>query len=118
MVAERRSRARSIKYCRNPDYWGDDLPVNVGAGNFDCFVYEYFADNTAAFEAFKVGDYLFHEEFFSVLWATGYDFPALKKGWVKRETLPDDSPSGTPGLLVQPPPREARRTRACARRSR
>ena len=28
---------KSIKYCRNPDYWGKDLPVNVGANNFDCY---------------------------------------------------------------------------------
>ena len=89
---------KSVKYCRVPDYWGKDLPVNVGASNFDCYVYQYFADNTAAFEALKVGDYLFHEEFYSSLWATAYDFPAIQKGWVKREELPDHRPSGTQGF--------------------
>ncbi len=84
---------RSIHYCRIPDYWGKALPVNVGSANFDCYLYEYFADNTAAFEAFKVGQYLFHEEFFSAIWATDYDFPALQKGWVKQETVPDNRPS-------------------------
>ncbi len=92
------SPGRSIKYCKNPDYWGADLPVNVGANNFDCYDYEYFADNTAAFEAFKVGEYNFHQEFFSVIWATGYDFPAVQKGWVIREELPDARPSGTQGF--------------------
>jgi microcin C transport system substrate-binding protein len=91
---------RSIKYCRVPDYWGADLPVNVGAGNFDCYLYEYFADNTAAFEALKVGQYLFHEEFFSQIWANDYTFPAIEKGWVKRETLPDQRPSGTQGFWM------------------
>jgi microcin C transport system substrate-binding protein len=89
---------KSIRYCKNPDYWGKDLPVNVGANNFDCFVYEYFADNNAAFEALKVGDYLFHQEYFSILWATAYDFPALEKGWVKREELDDNTPSGAQGF--------------------
>ena len=89
---------RSIEYCRNPDYWAKDLPVNVGGNNFDCYLYEYFTDNTAAFEAFKVGGYLFHQEFFSLLWATGYDFPALQKGWVKREELVDNTPSGAQGF--------------------
>lgn len=89
---------RSIRYCRNPDYWGADLPVNIGASNFDCYVYEYFADNTAAFEALKVGAYLFHQEFFSSLWATGYNFPAIEKGWVKKEALPDNNPSGGQGF--------------------
>ncbi len=89
---------RSIKYCKNPDYWGADLPVNVGTNNFDCYDFEYFADNTAAFEAFKVGEYNFHQEFFSVIWATGYEFPAVNKGWVIREELPDARPSGTQGF--------------------
>ncbi len=89
---------RSIRYCRNPDYWGKGLPVNVGSNNFDCFVFEYFADNTAAFEALKVGAYLFHQEFFSSLWATGYDFPAVNNGWVIKEALPDNRPSGTQGF--------------------
>ncbi len=89
---------RSIKYCRNPKYWGASLPVNVGSSNFDCYIYEYYADNNAAFEAFKVGDYKFHQEFYSVLWATAYDFPALKKGWVKRVELADNSPSGSQGF--------------------
>lgn len=89
---------RSITYCKNPDYWAKDLPVNVGGANFDCYVYQYFADNNAAFEAFKVGEYLFHQEFFSLIWATGYNFPALDKGFVKREELADNTPSGTQGF--------------------
>jgi microcin C transport system substrate-binding protein len=89
---------RSIRYCRRPDYWGAELPVNVGSGNFDCFLYEYFADNTASFEALKVGAYLFHQEYSSSTWATAYDFPAIRNGWVKREVLPDDRPSGTQGF--------------------
>jgi microcin C transport system substrate-binding protein len=89
---------RSVKYCKNPGYWGKDLAPNVGTNNFDCFLYEYFTDNVAAFEAFKVGQYLFHQEFFSSIWATGYDFPALQKGWVIKEALEDASPSGTQGF--------------------
>ena len=88
---------KTIRYCRSPDYWGKDLPVNVGSNNFDCIVYQYFADNNASFEALKVGDYLFHQEYFSILWATAYDFPALEKGWVKREELDDNTPSGAQG---------------------
>lgn len=91
---------RSIKYCRVPDYWGADLPVNIGAANFDCYVYEYFGDNTAAFEALKSGQYLFHEEFFSAIWAKDYNFPALTKGWVKQDVVPDNRPSGTQGFWM------------------
>ncbi|WP_172294233.1 extracellular solute-binding protein [Pseudoruegeria sp. HB172150] len=91
---------RRITYCRDEDYWGADLPVNVGKNNFDCFVYEYFADVTAAFEALKVGEYLLHEEYSSALWATGYDFPALDKGWVVRDEIPDGRSSGAQGFYM------------------
>ncbi|MDT2405365.1 ABC transporter substrate-binding protein, partial [Enterococcus avium] len=34
------------------------------------------------------------------VWATRYDFPAVKDGRVKRETLPDDTPSGAQGWFI------------------
>ena len=91
---------KTVRYCRVPDYWGASHPASVGADNFDCYVYEYFSDNTAAFEALKAGEYLFHEEYFSKIWATEYDFPALGKGWVVKESLPDGRPSGTQGFWI------------------
>jgi len=91
---------RSIKYCRIDNYWGAALPHSVGTGNFDCYQYEYFSDRTVALEAFKAGEFLFHEEFFSKLWATAYDFPAINRGWVIRESIPDERPSGTQGFWI------------------
>ena len=44
---------RSIVYERVKDYWGKDLPVNIGRNNFDELRYEYFRDTTVALEAFK-----------------------------------------------------------------
>ncbi|MFQ5622553.1 MAG: extracellular solute-binding protein [Paracoccaceae bacterium] len=89
---------KTVSYVRDPNYWGKDLPVNVGQNNFDTLRWEYYTDYTAAFEGFKGGDYFYREEFLSLLWATSYDFPALKKGWVKKETLPDNRPSGVQGF--------------------
>lgn len=90
---------RSIAYQRDPDYWAKDLPLNVGTNNFDTLKVEYFADYTSAFEAFKGGAYTYREEFLSKLWATGYDFPAIDKGWVKVESLHDGRPAGTQGFF-------------------
>jgi len=89
---------RSVAYQRRDDYWARDLPVNVGQNNFDVIKIEYFADYTAAFEAFKGGAYGFREEYLSKLWATSYDFPAIEKGWVIKEELPDGNPAGTQGF--------------------
>ena len=47
---------RRVVYERNPDYWGKDLPINRGRHNFDRIRIEYFADDSAAFEAFKAGN--------------------------------------------------------------
>ena len=40
---------RFIEYDRVADYWGKDLPVNVGQNNFGKLRYEYFKDPNAAF---------------------------------------------------------------------
>ncbi len=90
---------RRIVYKRNPDYWGRDLPINVGRHNFDTIRIEYFADDSAAFQAFKAGEYTFRAETNSKTWATGYDFPAVQKGWVKLEELPDGTPPSPSGIV-------------------
>ncbi|WP_240758246.1 extracellular solute-binding protein [Palleronia sediminis] len=76
---------------RVPDYWGADLPINVGRWNYDTIRQEYFADTSAALEAFKAGAYTFRQEASSLTWATQYDFPAVEDGTVVTETLPDGS---------------------------
>jgi len=94
------SQGRTIEYKRNPDYWAKDLPANRGRWNFDTIRYEYFRDRTAALEAFKAGAYDFREEFTSKVWATEYNFPAIRQGKVKKEVVPDETPSGTQGFFI------------------
>ncbi|GLQ36377.1 ABC transporter substrate-binding protein [Amylibacter marinus] len=89
-----------VEYCKVDDYWGKDLPANVGTGNFDCYRYEYFRDGDVAFEAFKAGDYLFREENTSKKWKTQYDFPAVEKGWVKQTLAPDATPASSQGIWI------------------
>ncbi|GLK79507.1 extracellular solute-binding protein [Methylopila turkensis] len=91
---------RNITFERVADWWAKDLPVNAGQFNFDRVRYEFFRDRAVAFEAFKGKAYLFREEFTSRVWATGYDFPAVREGKVRRETLPDLTPSGAQGLWL------------------
>ena len=90
-------QGRFVAYERVADWWAKDLPVSVGQWNFDQIRYEFFRDRDVAFEAFKGRAYLFREEFTSRVWATGYDFAAVREGKVKRETLPDLTPSGGQG---------------------
>jgi microcin C transport system substrate-binding protein len=91
---------RYIEYRRVADWWGADLPVARGHYNFDTLRYEYYRDRDVGFEGFTAKSYLFREEFTSRIWATRYDFPAIKDGRVKREVLPDDTPSGAQGWFI------------------
>jgi microcin C transport system substrate-binding protein len=90
---------RRIVYKRNPDYWGWDLPINKGRHNFDRIRVEYFGDDTAAFEAFKAGEYTFREEGDSKKWATQYEFPKITAGAVRKVQLPDGSPPTPSGMV-------------------
>jgi microcin C transport system substrate-binding protein len=88
---------RFIEYERVKDWWGADLPVSRGLYNFDIVRYEFYRDRDVAFEGFTGRNYLFREEFTSRVWATRYDFPAIRDGRVKREVLPDETLSGAQG---------------------
>jgi microcin C transport system substrate-binding protein len=91
---------RFIEYKRVADWWGAALPVARGQSNFDVVRFEYYRDRDVGFEGFTAGNYLFREEFTSRIWATRYDFPALKDGRVKRDEFPDDTPSGAQGWFI------------------
>jgi microcin C transport system substrate-binding protein len=91
---------RYIEFARVKDWWGADLPVSRGQNNFDIVRYEYYRDREVGFEGFTAENYLFREEFTSRTWATRYDFPAIKDGRVKRDTIPDDTPSGAQGWFI------------------
>ncbi|WP_171207020.1 extracellular solute-binding protein [Ruegeria sp. HKCCA0235A] len=90
---------RRIVYKRRDDYWGKDLPFNVGRNNFDTIRVEYFADQTAAFEGFKAGEYTLRIESDPKLWATAYDFPKLNEGVIVRDEIPDGSPPTPSGFV-------------------
>ena len=99
-ILEKVDVGKQIIYKKNPAYWGNDLSINKGRYNFDTFRVEYFADYNSAFEGFKAGTYTFRNEASSKIWATGYDFPALEKNWIKKTTLPDGNLSSGQSFVI------------------
>jgi microcin C transport system substrate-binding protein len=92
---------KSIVWARVPDYWGKDLPVNVGRNNFDRIRYEYFRDANASWEAFKKGgfeDYRLENRI--ARWTREYDFPAIKNGDVVKKTFPIHAAGRMQGYLL------------------
>jgi len=80
----------TIKYALRDDYWGKDLPVNVGQNNFRTIGYTYYSDRNVEFEAFRGGNTDYWAENQAKRWKTQYDFPAVKQGKIKREELAND----------------------------
>ena len=91
---------RTLTLERVPDYWAANLPVRRGMDNFDRITTEYFRDATVAMEAFKAGQIDFREENISKNWATGYDFPAVQKGLVKKEEIHHQLDTGMQGFAM------------------
>ncbi|WP_028032258.1 extracellular solute-binding protein [Chelativorans sp. J32] len=72
---------------RAEEYWGANLPVNIGRYNFDRIRYTYFQDDNAEFLAFQKGGIEdVRRELSTRRWSQEYDFPAVQNGDViKRE---------------------------------
>jgi microcin C transport system substrate-binding protein len=91
---------RSVVYRRVPDYWGRELPVRRGTGNFDVIRYDYYRDDGVALEAFKAGEADLRRELDPNRWATSYDFPAVRDGRVRLEALAHGRPEPMRGFLI------------------
>lgn len=90
---------RSITYERVKDYWAKNLPVKRGRDNFDGVIYEYFRDGTVALEAFKAGRFDYRRENSSKAWATAYDIPAVKKGFLIKRAFQHERTQGMQGFV-------------------
>ena len=91
-------QGRTIVYERVADWWGRDLPVSRGQWNFDEIAFVYYRDRTPAFEAFKIGETDFWPESSAKAWATGYDVDAVRRGFIRRETLESRQIAGMQGF--------------------
>jgi microcin C transport system substrate-binding protein len=67
---------RSITFTRDENYWGANLPSQVGMYNFDSIHYDVYRDDTVALEGIKSHQFDYYEEFIARNWATAYDIPA------------------------------------------
>ena len=92
---------RFIEFTKNDDYWGHGVaPFTTGLYNLDMVRMEFFGDETAAFEAFKVGDVNTNREFNVAKWDSQYDFAAIQNGDYVRSILPHSRPSGITGFVM------------------
>lgn len=91
---------RTVVYERVTDYWGVNLPVNIGKDNFNEIRYEYFRDDTVELEAFKADQYDFRLENVAKNWATSYDVPARTDKRLLLESFPDRARGVMQGFIL------------------
>jgi len=84
---------------RVKDYWGKDLPVNKGLYNFDRIRTVYYRDAVAIRLALKSGDIDFRQENQAKAWALDYDIEAVSKGWLNKQRVPHQLPTGMQGFV-------------------
>lgn len=99
-VIESFEAGRFVSLKRDPDYWGRDIPFRRGTMLIDEIRMEFFGDETAAFEAFKVGEVNITRENNVVRWNTQYDFPRVQSGAVTLSVIPHQRPSGMTGFVM------------------
>jgi len=90
---------RSISYERVPDYWGADVPANVGKNNFDILSYDYYRDTTVSIEALKAYEYDFRSENIAREWANAYNIPEKDEGLFVQDLIPNENNQGMQGFF-------------------
>lgn len=98
-VVEHVEAGTAIRYRRNPDYWGADLPINAGRHNFDVIEYIYFRDRAVMFESFLAGDIDLYADGDPAHWRTAYDVPAVADGRIVRAEIAHTRPAGMRGFV-------------------
>lgn len=93
------SPGRRIEYVRVKDYWGKDVPANVGHHNFDLIRYEYFFDTSVMREALKAGQFDYRAENTASAWARAYEIAAKRKGLLIQKKFPNGQPSGMQAFI-------------------
>jgi microcin C transport system substrate-binding protein len=81
-----------IVYERLKNYWARNIPVIKGQLNFDFIRYDYYRDETVAFEAFKAGEYDYYQENIAKNWATLYTGQVFSSNFIRKAELPHEIP--------------------------
>ena len=85
---------RDITYVRDPAYWGRDLNVRRGTGNFERITVKIYKDNTARLEALKAGEFDLMRFFSAGDWARRVSGKRFDTGELVKAEFRHRLPSG------------------------
>lgn len=85
---------------RDPNWWGKDLPINLGRHNFDIIQVDYYRDIAISREAFFAGELDFFTETTIKDWINSYNVPPVKNGSIVKVAIPQSTASGISGFFL------------------
>ncbi len=85
---------------KDKNWWGKDLPQNIGMFNFDTIDVEYFRDTTVSREAFFAGLLDFYLEGSIKDWKNAYDVPNVRSGNITQKEKEIFTNRGLGGLFM------------------
>ncbi len=99
-LIERFDLGRAISFKRNPQYWGNDLPVRKGSFNFGRILYRFYKDDVARLEAFMAGEFDVVVEYRAKNWARAYKGPKFTNRELIKTTLKHANGAGMQGFVM------------------
>ena len=91
---------REVTYVRDPNYWGRNLPVRKGTGNFDRITVKLYRDSTAQLEALKAGEFDLMEFFSAGDWARRLNGSRIASGELVKQEFHHRTPDGFPSYFL------------------
>lgn len=98
-VLDNHQMGKTVRYKRNPHYWGNDLNVMRGMYNFDFIGYKYYQDHTISLEALKAGEFDFMDIYSSKQWARDMTGPKFDQGELVKVLLSHQNNAGMQGFV-------------------
>jgi microcin C transport system substrate-binding protein len=92
-------RGESVTFKRVPNWWGDKKRYFTGMFNFD-EIHLRLMQPERELDYLRNGEIDFMQEGTSRTWNEGYDFPAIRNGWLRRARIFVDVPQGISGFLL------------------
>jgi len=91
-------QGEKVSLKRNPNYWGANLPQNVGRFNFDKIVYKTIGDLNVQLEILKKGDIDFSLIMMAKMWETEMNDAVFEKKYIQKTRVETKQPSGLSGV--------------------
>lgn len=98
-LVDKSPSGRNVIYKRNPDYWGNDIPVRKGSFNFEQIVYKLYKDADTQVSAMRAGDFDFYSETRMRYWCCQFIRKRFDEGEIIKELFPHKNPRPMNGYI-------------------